>query len=140
VEIRAEPDQMIHHLAAHKATQELEEGRSWISEAVGDEDLLTKDEHPAQFELLERREAVRLGVEFQVGGNYCSFVAVEPNEAEIAKKREKALQKTMSRALEQEKDEDWEIMEKEHAARLDGSSSKPSGMFLSTGHMCYDWD
>jgi len=130
VEIRAEPDQMIHQLAARKAAQELEEGRGWISHAVGDDGVLIKDEHPAQFELLQRREAVRLGVEFQVGGKYCSFVAIEANEAEIAEKRRVALEKTTSHVHEIDEDEDWEVLENESADASD--SSEPSGMSMAT--------
>lgn len=109
VEIRREPDEMIHQLAARKATQELEEGRGWVSDAKTGAGELVKDKNPAQFALLQRREAVRLGVEFQVGGKYCSFVAVEANEAEIAAKRKKALDALINRSVE-EKD-DWEVVE-----------------------------
>ncbi|KAF2642943.1 hypothetical protein P280DRAFT_515387 [Massarina eburnea CBS 473.64] len=97
VEIRKEPDQIIHQLAARKATEELEEGRGWVSDLrldSGDGGMM-KEKRPGQFSLLQRREAVRLGIEFQVGGRYCSFVAVEANEGEIAEKRKKALQASM---------------------------------------------
>ncbi|PVH92223.1 hypothetical protein DM02DRAFT_295867 [Periconia macrospinosa] len=111
VQVNEHPDDMIHQLAARKAIQELEDGRGWISEAmVGADHVTVKDKHPAQFALLQRREAVRLGVEFQVGGKFCSFLAVEANAAEIAEKRQKALVNTLNRdpkILE----EDWEILE-----------------------------
>ena len=106
---------MIHQLAARKATQGLEEGNGWISEARSEDGVLIKDKYPAQFELLQQYEAVRLGVEFQVGGKYCSFVAVEANEAEIAEKRKAALEKsTNKRSAIKEEDvesEDWEMVE-----------------------------
>lgn len=115
VEVREEKDEMIHQLAARKATQELEEGRGWISEAtIGDSGVLVKGKHQPQYALLQRREAVRLGVEFQVGGKYCSFVAVEANEAEIAKKRENALQATLDRNTSE--DADWDIIEESKSA------------------------
>ncbi|KAF2467280.1 uncharacterized protein BDR25DRAFT_235074 [Lindgomyces ingoldianus] len=94
VEIRKEPGEMIHQLAARKATQELEEGRGWVCELKTDAGAFIKDKYPAQFALLQKREAVRLGVEFQVGGKYCSFVAIEADDAEIAEKRKNALAKT----------------------------------------------
>jgi hypothetical protein len=102
---------MIHQLAARKATQELEEGHGWLSEAtVDDAGVLVKDKHRTQFPLLQRREAVRLGVEYQVGGKHCSFVAVEANEAEIAEKRKKVLEAMMNRD-DKEIDNDWEVLE-----------------------------
>jgi hypothetical protein len=104
---------MIHQLAARKATQELEEGHGWLSSATVDSsNVLVKDKFPHQFSLLQRREAVRLGVEFQVGGKYCSFVAVEANEAEIAEKRKSALEQTTNRKVEvEEEEEDWDVVQ-----------------------------
>ncbi|KAI2478421.1 VIT multi-domain protein [Pyrenophora tritici-repentis] len=111
IEIREEADEMIHQLAARKATQELEEDHGWISKATVDNDNVSvKDKYRDQFALLQRREAVRLGVEFQVGGKYCSFVAVEANEAEIVEKRKQAREATVSRDLE-ELGEDWDVVE-----------------------------
>ncbi|RYN41229.1 hypothetical protein AA0112_g2123 [Alternaria arborescens] len=111
VEVRKDADQMIHQLAARKATQELEEGHGWLSEAtVDDAGVLVKDKHRTQFPLLQRREAVRLGVEYQVGGKHCSFVAVEANEAEIAEKRKKVLEAMLNRD-DKEIDNDWEVLE-----------------------------
>ncbi|KAB2109656.1 hypothetical protein AG0111_0g1924 [Alternaria gaisen] len=111
VEVRKDADQMIHQLAARKATQELEEGHGWLSEAtVDDAGVLVKDKHRTQFPLLQRREAVRLGVEYQVGGKHCSFVAVEANEAEIANKRKKVLEATLNRD-DKKNDNDWEVLE-----------------------------
>lgn len=72
VENRKGSDAIIHQLAARKATQELEEGRGWIFEATdSDTGVLVNEKYPARFALIQRREAVRLGVEFQVGGKYC---------------------------------------------------------------------
>ncbi|KAF2271159.1 VIT-domain-containing protein [Lojkania enalia] len=106
--------EMIHQLAARKAIQELEEGRGWISNAKTDSDQLLKDRYPAQFQALQKREAVRLGVEFNVGGKYCSFVAVEANEEEIAEKRRKALEKLIigsSAKGNEDEGEEWEMIE-----------------------------
>ncbi|KAF2824697.1 hypothetical protein CC86DRAFT_468030 [Ophiobolus disseminans] len=126
VSIREGNDGMIHQLAARKATQELEEGHGWVSDAINDQNGASlKDEDPAQFELLQRREAVRLGVEFQVGGKHCSFVAVEANEVEIAARRKKALESTTSRDIEDDV-EDWDV--------VDGYQSEDSDSCTSSTH------
>jgi hypothetical protein len=104
---------MIHQLAARKATQELEESHGWISDAkIDSTSALIRKAHPAMYNSLLRREAVRLGVEFQIAGKHCSFVAVETNEAEIAAKRQKALQAAMGEKStgKDEDEEDWEIL------------------------------
>ncbi|OIW30703.1 hypothetical protein CONLIGDRAFT_613917 [Coniochaeta ligniaria NRRL 30616] len=69
----------IHQLAARKAIRELEDGRGWIfhaKDANGTGSLL-RDQYPGRFSDMVEREAVRLGVKFQVGGKWCSFVAVD---------------------------------------------------------------
>ncbi|KAI0130397.1 von Willebrand factor type A domain-containing protein [Xylariales sp. AK1849] len=67
----------IHQLAAKKAVGELEEGRGWVYCAKSSEGILLKDKYDGRFQDMVEREAVRLGVLYQVGGRYCSFVAVE---------------------------------------------------------------
>jgi hypothetical protein len=71
----------IHQLAARKAIRELEDGRGWLYNAreAGANASLLKDKYPGRFSDMVEREAVRLGVKFQVGGKWCSFVAVEEN-------------------------------------------------------------
>ncbi|KIX92037.1 uncharacterized protein Z520_12252 [Fonsecaea multimorphosa CBS 102226] len=69
--------QTIHQLAAKKAVLELEEGGGWIAEARSSNGQLLKTAHEGKWDLLLEREAVRLGVEYQVGGKWCSFVAVD---------------------------------------------------------------
>ncbi|KAJ6442386.1 von Willebrand domain-containing protein [Purpureocillium lavendulum] len=76
----AEKGSTIHQLAARKAVQELEEGRGWITHAKDVKGNLLKKEYEGQFERMVQREAVALGVEFQVGGKWCSFVAVREAE------------------------------------------------------------
>ncbi|KAL8698188.1 MAG: hypothetical protein Q9201_006712 [Fulgogasparrea decipioides] len=73
----------VHQLAARKAIQELEEGRGWIYEAKDDAGQLVKDRYPSRFDEIVQREAVRIGVQFQVGGKFCSFVAVKDNDKAI---------------------------------------------------------
>jgi hypothetical protein len=128
IEIRKSPDEMIHQLAARKATQELEEGRGWICGITTETGTLVKDKYPAQYEMIQKREAVRLGVEFQVGGKHCSFVAVEANEAEIKEQRKKALEssidKSKSAAAEDEGSDEWEMVDEERYGSTPGSASK----------------
>lgn len=69
----------VHQLAAKKAIHELEEGRGWITEAKDTNGKLIKQKHEGRWDEMVEREAVRLGVQFQVGGKWCSFVAVETN-------------------------------------------------------------
>ncbi|KAG7292007.1 hypothetical protein NEMBOFW57_002038 [Staphylotrichum longicolle] len=83
VTVLADKGETIHQLAARKAVKELEEGRGWIYHAKDAKDAggaLLKDKYPGRFQDMVEREAVRLGVTFQIGGKWCSFVAVEANE------------------------------------------------------------
>lgn len=89
VQGRETPGEAVHQLAARKAIQELEEGRGWITEATDKAGKLMREQYPGCFDEMVEREAVRLGVEFQVGGRWCSFVAVEANDAEIANTKSK---------------------------------------------------
>ncbi|KAK4034553.1 von Willebrand factor type A domain-containing protein [Parachaetomium inaequale] len=86
VTVLAEKSETIHQLAARKAVKALEDGRGWIYHAKDAAGALLKDKYPGRFNDMVEREAVRLGVTYQVGGKWCSFVAVEGNkEAEKAK-------------------------------------------------------
>ncbi|KAF4446703.1 hypothetical protein F53441_9636 [Fusarium austroafricanum] len=76
----AEKDSVIHRLAARKEVKELEEGRGWLTQAKDSNGKLLKDKHDGHFSDMVEREAVRLGVKYQVGGKWCSFVAVEDNK------------------------------------------------------------
>ncbi|KAK6204055.1 hypothetical protein LQW54_008516 [Pestalotiopsis sp. IQ-011] len=78
----------IHQLAARKAVGELEEGRGWIYNAK-DEDgdgRSLKQKYDGLFQDLVQREAVGLGVRYQVGGKWCSFVATESNGEDRARR------------------------------------------------------
>lgn len=74
--------EMIHQLAARNAVRELEEGRGWIFQARGNDGKLLREKYQGRFSDMVQREAVRLGVQFQVGGKWCSFVAVEASADE----------------------------------------------------------
>lgn len=80
VQVLEAPGETIHQLAAKKAVHELEEGRGWLYNARDQEGRLIREKYPGRLDEIVEREAVRLGVEFQVGGKFCSFVAVEKKE------------------------------------------------------------
>lgn len=83
VAVLREKGQTIHQLAARKAVQELEHGRGWLYHAKDTNDpeqKLLKDMYEGRFSDMVEREAVRLGVTFQVGNKWCSYVAVEDKD------------------------------------------------------------
>lgn len=69
----------LHQLATKKAVHELEQNRGWITDLKADNKPL-KTKYEGRWDLMVERECVRLGVQFQVGGKYCSFVAVEKKD------------------------------------------------------------
>ena len=73
--------QTIHQLAAKKAVHELEQGRGWLSDA-NVKSKFSSTQYESRMDEIIEREAVRLGVQFQVGGKFCSFVAVEEGVAQ----------------------------------------------------------
>ncbi|ORY08344.1 von Willebrand factor type A domain-domain-containing protein [Clohesyomyces aquaticus] len=75
------PGETVHQLAAKKAISELEQGRGWLPKSKDSTGQLLKEKFESRFSDMVEREAVRLGVQFQVGGKWCSFVAVESNAA-----------------------------------------------------------
>ena len=87
IEVLPSPAETIHQLAARKAVQDLEEGRGWLYEARDDKNTLLKQRFPSKFEDMREREAVRLGVQFQVANRWCSFVAVAANDKDVLDKR-----------------------------------------------------
>ena len=105
---------MIHQLATRKGIQELEESRGWIFDARDETGTLVQEKFPSRFVEIVEREAVRLGTTFQVGGKWCSFVAVSKN-----------CKNTM--------DEEWEIGSSDFActfnptAKFGGHTLNPNG-------------
>lgn len=97
------PGTMIHQLAAKKATYELEEGRGWLSQARDEAGHLLKETYESRFNTMVEREAVRLGLQFQVSGKWCSFVAIEKGNDNKTKKPE----------------EQWEYLEDEPAPQIE---------------------
>jgi len=82
VEVIEQPGMTIHQLAAKKAIVELEEGRGWLVHAKDGNETLVKEKYSDRFEAMVEREAVRLGVQYQIAGKYISFVAVRSNTEE----------------------------------------------------------
>jgi hypothetical protein len=90
IRILEQPGQTIHQLAAKKAIIELEEDRGWISEALTGNGMSVEDRYPGHVEELVHRSAVKLGVQFQVSGEHCSFVATEKRISGAAETDESA--------------------------------------------------
>ncbi|PGH02151.1 hypothetical protein AJ80_08913 [Polytolypa hystricis UAMH7299] len=67
----------VHQLAARKLTQDLEEGRGWVFDAKGKDGDKICEGRDSIKKAVVKREAVRLGLQFQVGGKHTSFIAVE---------------------------------------------------------------
>ncbi|KAK3824900.1 MAG: LOW QUALITY PROTEIN: von Willebrand factor type A domain-containing protein [Benniella sp.] len=78
IQILDTPGETIHQLGAKSAIAELEQGRGWITQLKDESDgQLFRQKYESRFSDMVEREAVRLGVQFQVGGKWCSFVATE---------------------------------------------------------------
>ncbi|KAJ4865416.1 vault protein inter-alpha-trypsin domain-containing protein [Trichoderma breve] len=71
----------IHQLAARKATRELEDGRGWIFHVKNQDGKLLQEQFDGQFSDMVKREAVRLGTQYQVSGKWCSFVAIQDTDS-----------------------------------------------------------
>ena len=80
IETLSEPGETIHQLAAKKAVRDLEEDRGWLVDAKDKNEKSVKQHYPGRYDEIVEREAVRLGVGYQVGGKFCSFVAVSVDE------------------------------------------------------------
>lgn len=105
----------VHQLAARTAIRELEEGRGWLSEAVDPTGAKLKGKMEGCWDEMLEREAVRLGVEFQVAGKWCSFVALEENSTAQEDKR-----------MEQ----DWEYLDDESQGSKGSLPEHQSGLML----------
>lgn len=73
----------IHQLAAHYAIKELEEGRGWLSIAKDGECRLLKDKFDGKFSDMVEREAIRLGLQYQMAGKHCFFVATQEDSCKV---------------------------------------------------------
>ena len=81
VEVLQEPGVTIHSLAAKRAMVELEEGKGWLSHARDHSGNLLK-KNKTSYTKLTQKEAIRLGVQFQLTGKFTSSVAVESNTSD----------------------------------------------------------
>lgn len=70
----------IHQLAARKATRELEDGRGWIFHVKNQDGKPLQEQFDGQFSDMVKREAVRLGTQYQVSSKWCSFVAIQDTD------------------------------------------------------------
>ena len=85
IQVLQKPGELIHQLAAKKAIAELEQGRGWLPEAQdATKGELLKTRFESRFSDIVEGEAVRLGLQFEVGGKWCSFVAVEEDDNNTA--------------------------------------------------------
>ncbi|KAL2209662.1 hypothetical protein CC79DRAFT_1270664 [Sarocladium strictum] len=79
------PGQTIHQLAARKAVQDLESNDGWLSTARRTSDnKLLKEAKPSKFSGMVEREAVKLGMKYQVSSKWCSFVAIDDTKQDTA--------------------------------------------------------
>ncbi|KAG9946474.1 hypothetical protein KCU85_g6540, partial [Aureobasidium melanogenum] len=74
-----DPNYTMNVLSAKKAIQELEEGRGWMTTAKEGSELVM-EKYSSRLDELVEREAVRLGLDYQVANKWCSFVAIESNK------------------------------------------------------------
>ena len=89
IEVLSERGETIHQLAAKEAVMELEEGRGWLVHAKDENGVLIKEKFSICFPSMVEREAVRLGIQYQIAGKFTSFVATEtdPENPEITVQR-----------------------------------------------------
>lgn len=141
IQVLEEKGELVHQLAAKKAIAELEQGRGWLKYARNrftDERLDLKYE--GRFDEMVEREAVRLGVQFQVGGKWCSFVAVEKRDGDVGKKKKRERQQQKAKAKDmatEDVDADKTEEKKEEGTQSKGDND---GELESESEGDDDWD
>ncbi|KAG0055906.1 hypothetical protein BGZ83_007029 [Gryganskiella cystojenkinii] len=126
IQVLEEKGELVHQLAAKKAIAELEQGRGWLNYArdqITDERLDSKYE--SRFDEMVEREAVRLGVQFQVGCKWCSFVAVDKRDGDAGKKKKRESQQQKAKAKDNATEDvtaDKKEKNKEEATQPKGDS------------------
>ncbi|KAL7786995.1 von Willebrand factor type A domain-containing protein [Trichoderma ceciliae] len=108
----AEKGTTVHQLAARKAINELEDGRGWIFHVKIQEGKLLQEQFDGQFNDMVKREAVRLGTQYQVSGRWCSFVAIQGANRDANKGQKIAANK-------EDQEEDYEDDEDERGGEFD---------------------
>ncbi|KAF9911560.1 hypothetical protein EC991_003024 [Linnemannia zychae] len=134
IQLLEEKSELVHQLAAKKAIAELEQGRGWLKYArdqVTNERLDSKYE--GRFDEMVEREAVRLGIQFQVGGKWCSFVATEKRDGGAGKKKRERQQNAKTKddvtadktevVSGSEGDDDWDECDSDLPAYVSESST-----------------
>ena len=102
IEVLPEHGDTIHQLAAKKAVKELEEGRGWLMHSKDEKGVLIKEKYSDRFHLMVEREAVRLGIDYQIAGKFTSFVATETdpeNSENIVQRRTSIFEKANTAAV-----------------------------------------
>ncbi|KAK3397506.1 von Willebrand factor type A domain-containing protein [Sordaria brevicollis] len=128
ISVLEEKSQTIHQLAARKAVQELEEGRGWLHHAKDSSDpeqKLLKEKYEGRFSDMVEREAVRLGVTFQVGSKWCSYVAVEQKDQTEHEVSREAAATPVSQAESEDNDSESEPAHPRGANRFLCSADSP---------------
>lgn len=88
----------IHQLAARKAVHELEDGRGWLADATDSSGRPARNILGDRYGEALRREAVRLGVKFQIAGRHTSFVAVQGiKDNSVTRKIARSRKETLAR-------------------------------------------
>ncbi|KAF7555997.1 hypothetical protein G7Z17_g1733 [Cylindrodendrum hubeiense] len=121
----------IHQLAARKEIKELEEGRGWLVGAKNPDGKLLKAEFEGRFSDMVEREAVRLGVQFQVGGKWTSFVAVEKTANESKSDSDEGMEDF--EALYTEVRGQTVVAHRSRASASDRQSSRSGGLATPMG-------
>ncbi|OAA66382.1 von Willebrand domain containing protein [Akanthomyces lecanii RCEF 1005] len=107
----AEKGTTIHQLAARKAVQDLEEGRGWIYEAKLTNGKMLNETYAMQMSDVAREAGVRLGVEYQVVGKWCSFVAVKKRSNKTAHDASFGAAETAQTPKKRYEDSDEEVVD-----------------------------
>lgn len=99
----------IHQLAAKRAVSEMEKSGGWLALAGDKADgVPIKNKYEGRWEELVEREAVRLGMKYQIVGKWCSFVAIEgdvDHEADKSRETGASRSQLVQAGLESSEDE-----------------------------------
>ncbi|KAK1255667.1 hypothetical protein MKX07_007926 [Trichoderma sp. CBMAI-0711] len=120
----------IHQLAARKAVRELEDGRGWIVHAKDRDGKLLQEQFEGQFSDMVKQEAVRLGKQYQVSGRWCSFVAIQDDDADDDARMKQNKTEADENGEDDAGGDDEDVLSKETAQQQASAHGSPS----STSH------
>lgn len=126
----------IHRMAVKKITQELEEGRGWLTALrTANGKTLKSQQEEHKWDLIVDREAVRLCTTFQVAGRHASFVAVQKSDQNASSTTENASDVVLQPPLPEPSREDRALQESLKGRRLFGAAPVGASTFgaSSTG-------